>query len=152
MPVNITLRGGTLDYFHNCGLFWILEHINWEIANIHFEVLLKTWDLSRASYSDACELCHSLIIIILCLCWKRNFSSSFSTAIYRWIKYKVILIIMLKVLSLHELLEYKYGLVHNHVLYTPLITWAVLLGSMDEICICNDYKFNCFRLTRNNIM
>ena len=36
------LEGGTLDYFHICGLFWILEHINWEIANIHFEVLLKT--------------------------------------------------------------------------------------------------------------
>ena len=34
------LEGGTPDYFHNCGLFWILEHINWEIANIHFEVLL----------------------------------------------------------------------------------------------------------------
>ena len=35
------------------------------------------------------------------------------TATYRWIKYKVILIIMLKVLSLHELLEYKYGLVYK---------------------------------------
>ena len=23
-------------------LFWILEHISWEIANIHFKVLLKT--------------------------------------------------------------------------------------------------------------
>ena len=34
------LEGGTLDYFHNYGLFWILEQINWEITNIHFEVLL----------------------------------------------------------------------------------------------------------------
>ena len=62
---------------------------------------------------------------------------------------------MHKVLSLHVLLEYKYGLVHkitqSCIIY-PLITWAVLLGSMDQICICNDYKFNCFRLTRNNIM
>ena len=33
------LEGGTLDYFHNYGLFCILEQINWEIANIHFEVL-----------------------------------------------------------------------------------------------------------------
>ena len=36
------VKGGTPDYFHNCGLFWILEHINCEIANIHFEALLKT--------------------------------------------------------------------------------------------------------------
>ena len=34
-------EGGAPDYFHNYGLFWILELINWEIANIHFVVLLK---------------------------------------------------------------------------------------------------------------
>ena len=38
---------------------------------------------------------------------------SCSIATYRRIKCKVILIIMFKVLSLHELLEYKYGLVHK---------------------------------------
>ena len=58
------LEGGTPDYFHNCGLFWILEHINWEIANIHFEVLYKTLHVCRASFSDACQLCHSLTVIM----------------------------------------------------------------------------------------
>ena len=39
---NHHLEGGTPNYFHNRGLFWILEYINWEIANMHFEVLLIT--------------------------------------------------------------------------------------------------------------